>query len=60
MAEVQNYDVVLPTIISIKLDNNSVLRQIELDECFKGSQGIPCSYKFLNRRLQQYKNKSFY
>lgn len=59
MAEVQNYDVVLPTIISIKLDNNSVLRQIELDECFKGSQGIPCSYKFLNRRLQQYNNKSF-
>lgn len=59
MAEVQNYDVVLPTIISIKIDKESILREIELDPCFKGSQGIPCSYKFLNRRLQQYKMEYF-
>lgn len=51
LADVQNYDVRLPTIITIELDCNDVIIDIKLSEKFKGSQGIPCSQKYLQRRL---------
>lgn len=53
MADVQNYDIQLPTIISIKLDSDGIITDAELDRTFKGSQGIPCAYKFLARNLRE-------
>lgn len=53
MANISNADVKLPTIITIHLDAAGVIRQIELNDFFKGSQGIPCSQKYLNRKLKE-------
>ena len=53
-AAIQNYDIQLPTIILIKVDASNTITSIRLSDKFKGSQGIPCSFKYLNRRLQEF------
>lgn len=53
MANISNADVKLPTIITIHLDTSGIIKQIELNSYFKGSQGIPCSRKYLNRKLKE-------
>lgn len=53
MADILNYDIKLPTIIQIWLDQQNRIEKIQLHKSFKGSQGIPCSYKYLNRKLQE-------
>lgn len=59
MADVQSYDIKLPTIIHIYINSKNVIEQISLSNCFKGSQGIPCSWKYLNRRLQLFIGRNF-
>jgi hypothetical protein len=52
LADVQNFDVRLPTIIRVHLNSKNEITSINLHETFKGSQGIPCSQKYLDRRLK--------
>lgn len=59
MADIQNYDIMLPTVISIKISSDNIIEEISLNPGFKGSQGIPCSYKYLNQRLQAFKGEKF-
>lgn len=58
-ASIQNYDIQLPTIITIKTDSSNVITEIHLTDKFKGSQGIPCSQKYLARRLQEFVGQEF-
>ena len=53
LADVQNYEVKLPTIVRISLDENNIVTNVNLNNYFKGSQGIPCSQKYLNKRLKK-------
>ena len=53
-ADVQNYDICLPTILYVETNADNQITCLRLNENFKGSQGIPCSYKYLNRRLQDF------
>ena len=52
LANVQSFDVKLPTIIHIAIDEDNNIKAITLNERFKGSQGIPCSWKYLNRHMR--------
>jgi hypothetical protein len=52
LASMQNIDVKLPTIMHIVVDNANIIQSISLNEQFKGSQGITCSWKYLNRHMQ--------
>ena len=58
-ADIQNYDIQLPTILSISIDQNGIISDIDLHNCFKGSQGIPCCHKYLNRRVKKYIGEKF-
>ncbi|SHO53580.1 hypothetical protein [Anaerocolumna xylanovorans] len=53
MADVQDFDVKLPTIISIEINKDNKIEKINLYKKFKGSQGIACTGKYLNRRMRQ-------
>lgn len=53
LADIKGYDIKLPTVIIIKISKiDKKIIEIELEENFKGSQGLPCSRKFLNRNLK--------
>lgn len=58
-ASIQNYDICLPTIIVINVGSDNHISSIHLNENFKGSQGIPCSFRYLEKRLQAYKGVEF-
>lgn len=53
MADVQHFDVKLPTAIILKTGADGKVISAELLENFKGSQGIPCSRRYLDRKLKQ-------
>lgn len=52
MADIQNYDVKLPTVIKMDLGADKTIKNIELMPNFKGSQGLACSRCYLDRRLR--------
>jgi hypothetical protein len=52
VSRLRKMDVSLPTIITLVLDKNRHIREIELDESFKGSKGLMCSHRYLNRNLK--------
>ena len=52
VAYMQSINVKLPTIIHIIVDNSNIIQAISLNEHFKGSQGITCSWNYLNRNMQ--------
>lgn len=53
MASMKITDLKLPTVLLIRLDTNDCVYDVELMENFKGSQGIPCSQKYLNRIVKK-------
>jgi len=53
MAEMRNIDIKLPTALHLVLDENACVIKAELLENFKGSQGMPCSLRYLNRILKE-------
>ena len=59
LADVQDYDIRLPTVIRIQVTAENRIAAIALDANFKGSQGIPCSWRYLNRRLQTFVGEEF-
>lgn len=52
MASMKTTDLRLPTVLLIILNEEGEVKEVELMENFKGSQGIPCSYAYLNRMLK--------
>jgi len=52
IADIQFYDVKLPTIITLHLNKDNYVTKASLYKNFKGSQGLPCAWKYLNRRLE--------
>lgn len=50
-ARIRKLDVSLPTFITLKLSKEEVIEEITLDTSFKGSKGLYCSHKYLNRVL---------
>lgn len=53
VARMKNTILKLPTIISLVLDRSGIIRHIHLHDTFRGSQGITCSWKYLNRNLEK-------
>lgn len=53
MAEFTSMTVKLPTALQVQIDHLGIVKEIELLKNFKGSQGIPCSSVYLNRRLKE-------
>lgn len=53
MAEFTSMTVKLPTALQVQINHLGVIKEIELLENFRGSQGIPCSGVYLNRRLKE-------
>lgn len=53
MAEFTSMTVKLPTALQVQIDHLGIIKEIELLENFKGSQGLPCSGAYLNRRLKE-------
>lgn len=54
LADIKGYDIKLPTVITIKINKiDEKIIDIELADNFKGSQGLPCSRRFLNRNLKK-------
>ncbi|HEX3043814.1 MAG TPA: hypothetical protein VHY08_03590 [Bacillota bacterium] len=51
IARMRKMDVSLPTIITLTV-NDGVIEDINLDASFKGSKGLMCSWKYLNRNLK--------
>lgn len=58
-ADIQNYDIQLPTILSIIINPDGYISEISLHDSFKGSQGIPCCHKYLDRRLKKFIGEKF-
>jgi hypothetical protein len=52
VSRIRRMDVSLPTIIKIKLDINEKIVEVNLDGSFKGSKGLFCSPKYLNKILK--------
>lgn len=52
MADIKNIDIKLPTSLHINADSGGYVNKIELLDNFKGSQGIPCSHSYLDRKLK--------
>lgn len=53
LADIKGYDIKLPTVVVIKIKkHDEKIIDIELGDNFKGSQGLPCSRKFLDRKLK--------
>jgi len=53
VSRLQKFDVSLPTIIYIKLDNSLTIREISLDGSFMGSKGLLCNHKYLNVNMKK-------
>ena len=53
VVDVQNCDVSLPTIISLRISKNRRVIKADLHDNFKGSQGVPCMYRYLNNRMKK-------
>lgn len=53
MASMKTTDLKLPTVLHIELDAEGVVTKANLLDGFKGSQGIPCSRKYLDRILSE-------
>ncbi len=51
VSRLQKMDVSLPTIISVDLDENYTVRNINLHESFQGSKGLLCNQAYLNKNL---------
>lgn len=52
MARLKTTDLKLPTVLRFILDETGCVTDAELMDDFKGSQGIPCSQRYLNRVLK--------
>jgi hypothetical protein len=52
VSRLRGMDVSLPTIITLRLDGNDLIEDIELDSSFKGSKGLMCCRTYLNRNLK--------
>ncbi|MBQ9886955.1 MAG: hypothetical protein IJM37_08890 [Lachnospiraceae bacterium] len=53
MAQMKTTDIKLPTVIQYVLDDNGIVKSVELMDNFKGSQGISCAHGYLNKRLKE-------
>lgn len=53
IARIKRMDVSLPTIINITLSDTGTIEYINLEPSFKGSRGLFCSQKYLNRNLKK-------
>ncbi|MGA1870071.1 MAG: hypothetical protein ACMUJM_16165 [bacterium] len=53
IAKIRKMDVSLPTIVSLSISGDGILTDIFLDESFKGSKGLTCCRKYLNKNLRQ-------
>lgn len=53
VSRLQKMDVSLPTIISINLDENFIVKKIELDRSFAGSKGLLCNQRYLNENINE-------
>lgn len=51
LAKMKTFDIKLPTAICIRLNSNYEVEYVKLYDNFQGSQGISCSYKYLERKL---------
>lgn len=54
MARMKTTDIKLPTFIEIIADANGIIKDISLYDNFKGSQGMVCSGKYLDKTLKSY------
>ena len=52
VSRLRKMDVSLPTIVTLTLNDKEIIEDIELDNSFKGSKGLMCSHKYLNRNLK--------
>lgn len=52
IARLRKMDVSLPMIITLTLSGAGVIEDINLDSSFKGSKGLMCCWKYLNRNLK--------
>ncbi len=52
VSRLRKMDVSLPTIITMDVDSDQRIENIELDPGFAGSKGLICSHTYLNRRLK--------
>ncbi len=53
MASMKTADLKLPTVLRIIVNEEAIVTEAELMENFRGSQGLPCSYVYLNRILKE-------
>ncbi len=53
MARLKTADLKLPTVLRFIVDATGCVLNAELMEDFKGSQGMPCSQRYLNRILKR-------
>ncbi len=52
IARLRKMDVSLPAIVTLTINGNRVIEDISLDPSFKGSKGLMCCWKYLNRNLK--------
>lgn len=52
LAKMKTFDIKLPTMLCIRLNSNYEVNYVKLYDNFQGSQGISCSYKYLERKLR--------
>ena len=52
ISRLRKMDVSLPAIVTLTLNGEGVVEEIELDGSFKGSKGLMCSRRYLNRNLK--------
>ena len=53
VARLQKMDVSLPTIVTLTMNEKRVIQDVILHNSFAGSQGLCCSYSYLQRRLDK-------
>ena len=54
MADAERFDVAFPLTLAIRWDQTGVIRSLDIDESFQGSQGIACSRSFIERRARSH------
>ena len=54
MADAERFDVAFPPTLAIRWDQTGVIRSLDIDESFQGSQGIACSRSFIERRARSH------
>jgi hypothetical protein len=52
VSRLRKLDVSLPTIITLTLNGNGRIENVELDRSFKGSKGLMCCHAYLNRNMK--------